>query len=119
MKFLVSINTEQIYHTFITTSLTFKGVNTTDRGINLYKGYEVVPIAGMPDDTIVFTESVNDVSSNLYVGMNSMEDNNLQLMRLQNNSELFFFKGLMKYDTQYGFSEQIALYTTLVAGDFQ
>lgn len=119
MKFLVSINTEQLYHTFITTSLTFKGVNTTDRGINLYKGYEVVPIAGMPDDTIVFTESVNDVSSNLYVGMNSMEDNNLQLMRLQNNSELFFFKGLMKYDTQYGFSEQIALYTTLVAGDFQ
>jgi hypothetical protein len=119
MKFLVSINTEQLYHTFITTSQTFKGVNTTDRGINLYKGYEVVPVAGMPDDTIVFTESINDVSSNLYVGMNSMEDNNLQLMRLQNNSELFFFKGLMKYDTQYGFSEQIALYTTLVAGDFQ
>jgi len=119
MKFLVSINTEQIYHTFITTSQTFKGVNTTDRGINLYKGYEVVPVAGMPDDTIVFTESINDVSSNLYVGMNSMEDNNLQLMRLQNNSELFFFKGLMKYDTQYGFSDQIALYTTLTTGDFQ
>lgn len=119
MKFLVSINTEQIYHTFITTSQTFKGVNTTDRGINLYKGYEVVPVAGMPDDTIVFTESINDVSSNLYVGMNSMEDNNLQLMRLQNNSELFFFKGLMKYDVQYGFSEQIALYTTLTTGDFQ
>lgn len=119
LKFLVSINTEQIYHTFITTSLTFKGVNTTDRGINLYKGYEVVPVAGMPDDTIVFCEATNDVTSNLYVGMNSMEDNNLQLMRLQNNSELFFFKGLMKYDTQYGFSEQVALYTTLVAGDFE
>lgn len=119
MKFLVSINTEQLYHTFITTSQTFKGVNTTDRGINLYKGYEVVPVAGMPDDTIVFTESVNDVSSNLYVGMNSMEDNNLQLMRLQNNSELFFFKGLMKYDTQYGFSDQVALYTTLTSADFQ
>jgi hypothetical protein len=119
MKFLVSINTEQLYHTFITTSLTFKGVNTTDRGINLYKGYEVVPVAGMPDDTVVFTESVNDVSSNLYVGMNSMEDNNLQLMRLQNNSELFFFKGLMKYDTQYGFSDQVALYTTLTTTDFE
>jgi len=119
MKFLVSINTEQLYHTFITTSLVFKGVNTTDRGINLYKGYEVVPVAGMPDNTVVFCEATNDVTSNLYVGMNSTEDNNLQLMRLQNNSELFFFKGLMKYDTQYGFSEQIALYTTLVAGDFE
>jgi hypothetical protein len=50
--------------------------------------------------------------------MNSVEDNQLQLMRLQNNSELFFIKGLMKYDVQYGFSEQNFLYTTLTASDF-
>lgn len=59
-----------------------------------------------------------DPSSNLYVGMNSTEDNQLKLMRLQNNSELFFLKGLMKYDVQYGFSKQIFLYTTLTAADF-
>lgn len=118
LKFIVSINTEQIYQTFITTSQTFKGVNTTDRGINKYKGYEIVPIAGMPDDTIIFCECTDDVESNLYVGMNSMEDNNLQLMRLQNNSELFFLKGLMKYDVQYAFSEQTFLFTTLNAASF-
>jgi len=119
LKFFVSINTEQIYHTFLTTSLTFKGVNTTEQGINKFKGYEIVPLAGFPDDTILFCEGLDDVSSNLYVGMNSTEDNNLQLMRLQNNSELFFLKGLMKYDTQYGFSEEVFLFTTLVAGDFE
>lgn len=118
MKFLVSINTEQIWQTFITTVQTFKGVNTTDRGINKFKGYDIVPIAGMPDNTIVFTESLADTSSNLYVGMNSAEDNNLQLMRLQNNSELFFLKGLMKFDVQYGFSEQVFLFTTLTTGTF-
>lgn len=118
LKFFVSVNTEQIYQSFLTTSLTFKGVNTTDRGINKYKGYEIVPLAGFPDDTILFCEGLDDTSSNLYVGMNSVEDNNLQLMKLQNNSELFFLKGLMKYDVQYGFSEEVFLYTTLTAATF-
>jgi len=118
MKFLVSVATEQIYHTFLTTSLTFKGVNTTEAGINRFKGYEVVPVAGMPDNTIVFCEALPDTTSNLYVGMNSTEDNNLQLQRLQANSETYFLKGLMKFDVQYGFSEQIFLYTTKVTGDF-
>ncbi|MFB6456570.1 hypothetical protein ACE38W_14965 [Chitinophaga sp. Hz27] len=119
LKFFVSINTEQIYHDFLTTSQTFKGVNTTERGINLYKGYEVVPLAGMPDNTVVLAEGLPDTDSNLYVGMNSTEDNQLQLMRLQNNSELFFIKGLMKYDVEYGFSEEVFLYTTLTISDFQ
>lgn len=118
MKFLVSINTEQIYETFLTTSLTFKGVNTTEKGINKFKGYEIVPLAGFPDNTILFTEAVGDTSSNLYLGMNSTEDNNLQLQRLQNNSELFFLKGLMKFDTQYAFSEETFLYTTLTTSTF-
>ena len=118
LKFIVSINTEQIYQTYITTSLTYKGVNTTDRGTNTFKGYEIVPVAGMPDDTIIFCEATPGTDSNLYIGMNSTEDNNLQLMRLQNNSELFFIKGLMKYDVQYAFSEQVFLFTTLTSGTF-
>jgi hypothetical protein len=118
LKFFMSINSEQIYATFITTTQTFKGVNTTERGINQFKGYEIVPLAGIADDTIVFCEGLPDTSSNLYVGMNSTEDNNLQLQRLQNNSELFFLKGLMKYSVQYGFSEQIFLFTTLTAASF-
>lgn len=118
LKFFVSINTEQIYQTYITTTQTFKGVNTTEEGINKFKGYEIIPLAGLPDDTIIFVEGLDDVSSNLYVGMNSTEDNNLQLMRLQNNSELFFLKGLMKFDVQYGFSEQVFLFTTLTSASF-
>jgi len=118
LKFLVSINTEQIYQTYITTSAIYKGVNFMDEGINKYKGYEIVPLAGLADDTILFCEATDSVDSNLYLGMNSTEDNNLQLQRLQANSELFFLKGLMKYDTQYGFSEQVFLYTTLTAASF-
>jgi hypothetical protein len=118
MKFFVSIETEQLYQAALVTGTTFKGLNTMDRGIKPWKGYEVVPLAGFPDDTILFCEGLPDTSSNLYVGMNSTEDNNLQLMRLQNNSELFFLKGLMKFDVQYGFSNQVFLYTTLNASYF-
>jgi hypothetical protein len=118
MKFFMSIETEQIYQTALVQGTTFKGLNTMDAGIKPWKGYEIVPLAGFPDDTILFCEGLPDTSSNLYVGMNSTEDNNLQLMRLQNNSELFFLKGLMKFDVQYGFSDQVFLYTTLTSDYF-
>lgn len=118
MKFLVSVNTEQIYQSALTTGTTFKGLNTMERGVKPWKGYEVVTLAGLPDNTILFCEGLPDSSSNLYVGMNSTEDNALQLQRLQNNSELFFLKGLMKYDVQYGFSEEVFLFTTLTTSSF-
>lgn len=118
LKFFVSINTEQIYETFLTTTLTFKGVNTTERGINKFKGYEIVPLAGMPDNTIVFTEGLAATDSNLWVGMNSGEDTLLQLAKKQANSEIYFLKGLMKYSVQYGFSEEVFLFTTLTSGTF-
>jgi len=117
LKFFVSVNTEMIYHAYLNAQ-TFKGVNTTEQGINKFRGYEIVVCAGMPDNTIVFAEGLADTSSNLYVGMNSQEDNQLQLQRLQANSELFFIKGLMKLDVQYGFSEEVFLFTTLTTGDF-
>ena len=117
LKFFVSVNTEQLYQT-ASVAYTFKGQNFESGQALPYKGYQVVTLAGLPDDTILFTTGTADTTSNLYVGMNSTEDNNLQLQRLQNNSELFFLKGLMKYDVQYGFSEEAFLYTTLVSGDF-
>lgn len=118
LKFLVSVGAEQIYQQFLTSSLAFKGNNTTEQAINKYRGYDVVAIAGMPDNTIVFTRATDDFDSNLWVGCNSTEDNQLQLMRLQNNSELFFLKGLAKYDVQYGWSEEVFLFTTLTTGSF-
>lgn len=117
LKFMVSIASEQLYQQYLTNQ-PYKNNNTTDKGVNKFMGYDLVPLAGMPDNTIVFAEGLMDTSSNLYVGMNSMEDNNLQLQRLQNNSELFFMKGLMKYDVQYGFSDEVVLYTTLTSSDF-
>lgn len=115
LKFHVSYKTQQVYEEWLTTTAVYKNNDFTERGINRYKGYEIKPLAGLPDNTIVVAISKPDIDSNLWLGINSTEDNQLQLMRLQNNSELFFVKGLFKMDTQIGFADQLVIYTTLTA----
>jgi len=115
LKFHCSYATKLVHEEWLTITSTFKNNDYTEKGINRYKGYELVPLAGMPDNTIIVCISKPDIDSNLWLGINSTEDNQLQLMRLQNNSELFFVKGLFKMDTQIGFADQLVIYTTLTA----
>lgn len=117
MKFLCSVNTEQLYQKALIL-LQQKGIDPSSGQTPPYRGFQVVSLAGMPDNTIVFAEALDDSSSNLYIGMNSTEDNDLQLQRLQANSELYFLKGLMKYDVEYGWSEEAFLFTTLDSSSF-
>jgi hypothetical protein len=114
LKFMISYATQQVYEEFLTTQ-DFKNNDTTERGINKYKGYDVVPLAGMPDDTIAVCIACPDISSNLWIGINSKTDNQLQLARLQANSEMYFVKGLFKMDTNHGFPDQVVLYTKYTA----
>jgi hypothetical protein len=112
IKLMVSYPDQQKYESYLTES-TFKNNDTTEKGINKWKGYDVVPLAGLPENTFFFAIGKPDVDSNLWVGINSTEDNKLQLERLQANSELFFVKGLFKMDTQIGFADQLVVYTTI------
>ncbi|CAB4136044.1 hypothetical protein UFOVP579_13 [uncultured Caudovirales phage] len=114
LKFLISYKTQQVYEELLTVTNVFKNNDTTEKGINRYKGYEIVALAGLPDNTIIVCICKPDIDSNLWLGINSTEDNQLQLMRLQNNSELFFVKGLFKMDTQIGFADQLVIYTKIV-----
>lgn len=109
LKFFVSYKTAQIWEQYQRTVL-YKGVDMTAAGIMRFAGRTIVPLNGMPDDCIFLAIGKADASSNLWVGMNSTDDNTLQLQRLQNNSEMYFVKMLMKVDTNYGFSEETALY---------
>jgi hypothetical protein len=116
LKFMVGYPTQQVYEEFLTTTTTFKNNDTTEKSINRYKGYEVVPLAGIPDNTIVVCIANPDITSNVWIGLNSVQDENaLKLAQLQANSELYFVKGLFKMDTQTGFPDQIVLYTSQIA----
>lgn len=115
LKFMMNYKSKLVYEEWLTTTAAFKNNNFTEKGLDLYKSYTVVPLAGMPDDTIVVCIAKPDVDSNLWLGLNSTEDNALKLERLQNNSELFFVKGLFKIDSQIGFADQLVIYTKITA----
>lgn len=117
MKFFVSYATEQLYEQYLTTQ-PFKGNDPTERGLKRFLNWEIVPLAGVPDNTIVFTWAESAPTGNLWVGMNSVSDENFMLARHRPDSELFFFKMLMKIDVNYGRSEKVFLYTTLTTNDF-
>jgi hypothetical protein len=117
MKYLVSVNTDLIYEEALASDQ-FKHQNYTEKGIRMFKGFEIVVVAGMPDDTIIFTEAISSTEGNLWLGMNSILDENFQIARILPHSELFALKMLMKMDVNYGYASKIFLYTTKTSGTF-
>lgn len=109
MKYFVSYKTMDLYRQF-QQAQTYKGVDVTKDGIMEYNGRQVCPIADFPDDTYVIAKGMATPESNLWIGLNSIADEGLQLSRLQNNSELWFIKMLMKADVETGFGEEIVAY---------
>lgn len=118
LKYIISVEDEQIFQDFLTIQSTYKGYNLDEAGRMKFEGYEVVSVPGLPKDTFFFGKATADVDTNFHVGMNSSEDNTLELARLQKNSELFFLKGLMKYDVQFGLPDQLYMSTTKTLADF-
>lgn len=94
-------------------SATYKGPYYTDGMLNnnlTYRGLKVVRIADMPAYKILIAKGKADMSSNMWVGMNSTEDATLQLEKLQANSELYFVKLNMKLDCQFGWLGEVVNY---------
>ncbi|MDF7809919.1 hypothetical protein [Hymenobacter sp. YC55] len=111
LKFFVSYKTAQLWEEAQQNPAALKGVDMTLAGINRFSGRTIVPLFGMPDNTILLGKGSADMGSNIWVGMNSVDDATVQFMKLQANSELYFIKMLMKVDTNYGYGQELALYT--------
>jgi hypothetical protein len=109
-KIFVSRATFQIYAE-AQKAVATKGVDVTQRGVDMFDGYKVVPLVGVPNNTIIVARGTADLSSNLWMGINSKSDeNNLKVAQLQANSDLWFIKGKMKADVNFGFGEEIVFY---------
>ncbi len=89
---------------------TYKGIDITQVGKDTFKGKKVCKIADFPNDCFMIAKGMASPESNLWVGMNSIADEGLQLARLQANSELFFIKMLVKADVQIGWGTEVVLY---------
>ena len=90
---------------------TNKGVSIIEGAQWQLNGLRVVKCAGMPDNTIIAGVGTANAMSNFWMGINSSSDENtIELNRLQNNSELYFVKMLMKADVNVAFPEEAVLY---------
>lgn len=121
MKFLCSVTTWILYKEQLANTA-FKGGPLDEMGTYTWKGWSVVPLAGMPDDTIVFTRaSIDPNIGNFHVAMNSEKDWNLRIGPVDGNvfAESWAMLAKWKFDVNYGWSDQIFLYTTLTAASFE
>lgn len=76
-----------------------------------YKGIPLIPLAGMPDDTIVCTYTGANETSNLWGGLTySDAPEPILIDRVTNHSERYGLKMLMKADTNIAWDEHIVLY---------
>ena len=117
LKYMVSVEDAQKYEEALTSS-TYKNNDTTERGINKYKGYDVIALAGIPENTFYLAEATTDMTSNLHLALTSMDNMSFEINRLQNNSSLHFYKAQLKMGVGIAKFNEFVIHTDKVAGDF-
>lgn len=89
---------------------TYKGVDYTDISPDRFMGLKIERLSQWPKSLFVATITGMDLNSNLYVGVNLADDPDvIQIDKLTNAGERYFFKILMKADTQIAFGEEVIL----------
>ena len=120
MKFLVSVTTWMLYKQQLANT-EFKGGPLDMTGTPTWKGWVVECLAGMPDNTIIFSRASEDPNiGNFHVAMNSEKDWNLRIGQVDGNNfaETWAMLAKWKFDVNYGWSDEIFLYTTLTPNNF-
>lgn len=110
LKIFMSVEDFDIFDAVITDK-PYKGADYSNMNTERYKGIPIVVLSDMPKDVIFVAEGTNGQDSNLWVGVNLSEDSNaIQVDKVANNGELYFFKMLMKADTNTVYGEDIVLW---------
>jgi len=117
LKIIMSVEDFQKYEDALTTQ-TFKNNDTTEKGISRYKGYDVVTVAGLPENTFYFCECGPDMYSNLHLPITDMSNISFEINRLQNNSTLYFYKSIIKMGVIIGKPSEFVICTNLTLADF-
>lgn len=95
----------------VLTNKPYKGQDYTNINPERYKGVRIVPLADWPKDVIVAAVTSQNIDSNFWAGVDYVDDAEvIQIDKLTAPGELYFFKMLMKADTNIVFGEDIVLY---------
>lgn len=106
LRILMSVEDFDTYDDELT-KLAYKGKDATLVNEHRYKGIAIEVLAQWPQGLIVATPCSMGMDSNLFVAVNLQDDENvIQIDKWAAASELYFFKMLMKADTNIGFGEE-------------
>ena len=84
-----------------------KNSDETEINRKRFKGITIETVAAWPEGVIVATLCSPDSDGNFFAAVNLQDDEDvIQIDKLSNPSELYFFKLLMKADTNIAFGEQ-------------
>lgn len=90
-----------------------KGANYTDTNVSRYKGIGIEYMANWPSGVLVATITGMDTTTNLWAAVNLQDDMDvIQIDKLTNAGERYFFKMLMKADTNIAFGEECVVLDT-------
>jgi hypothetical protein len=108
-------NSWDLYDQYLTDK-TVKYTDNTELNQYRFKGKRIIPLNAIPKDTIVGGVFTNGMDSNLWMAVDYASDENvLQIDKLQNNSELYFFKMLLKVDVNIVRPGEIVIWTPYVS----
>ena len=111
-KYIMSVNDADTYDNELTAQ-TAKGANWTDQNAQRFKNTTIVPLSQWPDGIIIGTIATMDIDSNTWGAVNLQDDMDvIQIDKLENAGELYFFKMLMTADTNIAFGEEVVLMDT-------
>ena len=109
-KILMSVEDYHKYDAALT-ALSVKGPDYTKLTAKVYKEMPIEVLTDWPEDVIACTIASNDMTSNLWAGCNLVNDfDTIQIDKLTNAGERYFFKMLMTADTEIAWGEQVAIY---------
>lgn len=113
--FIMSANDLDRYDDEITDSS--KGKDPTGVNAPRFKGKRIEGLANWPDGVIVATVASLDIDSNLWAACNlAMDTTAIKVGRVSNAGEKFFFKMLMKIDTNIAWGQFVVMLDTRASG---
>lgn len=110
LKLFMSVEDAENYEYELTDKPT-KGQDYTNMNPERFKGIPIVALADWPKDVIVAAIATSGIDSNFWAGVSLADDaETIQIDKLTAAGEKYFFKMLMKVDTNIVFGEDIVLY---------
>lgn len=95
-----------------------KGIDIDGRVKPMYRGYQVLPLAGLPKDTFYLSKATSTPFSNKYIGMNDYADMNFIYDKYRNDSLEYFVRADMQFDVQIANPVEFIMHTGLTLASF-